>query len=67
MRRFVIFTTRVAVSLGLHYLPLRGINFAAIQPRLSQIDLVWITLSVLEMIFPARFAGARFPIYAMHP
>ena len=57
MRGFLIFTTRVLVSLGLLYLALRGINFAAIQSRLSQINLLWIALGVLVTIFQI-FLGA---------
>ena len=57
MRGFLIFTTRVVVSLGLLYLALRGINFAAIQSRLSQINLLWIALAVAVTIFQI-FLGA---------
>ena len=57
MRGFLIFTIRVVVSLGLLYLALRGINFAAIQSRLSQINLPWIVLAVLVTIFQI-FLGA---------
>ena len=57
MRGFLIFTIRVVVSLGLLYLALRGINFAAIQSRLSQINLVWIVLAVAVTIFQV-FLGA---------
>jgi uncharacterized membrane protein YbhN (UPF0104 family) len=57
MRGFLIFMTRVVVSLGLLYLALRGINFAAIQARLSQINLVWIALAVAVTIFQL-FLGA---------
>src|SRR6516162_5215134 len=57
MREFLIFTTRVVVSLGLLYLALRGINFAAIQSRLSQINVLWIVLAVLVTIFQI-FLGA---------
>src|ERR1700751_690 len=57
MRGFLIFTTRVVVTLGLLYLALRGINFATIQSRLSQINLLWIALAVLVTIFQV-FLGA---------
>src|SRR6202008_4526009 len=57
MRGFLIYTTRVVVSLGLLYLALRGINFAAIQSRLSQINLLWIALAVAVTIFQI-FLGA---------
>ncbi len=57
MRGILIFTARVLVSLALLYLALRGINFGAIQSRLSQIDLVWIGFAVLVTIFQI-FLGA---------
>jgi uncharacterized membrane protein YbhN (UPF0104 family) len=57
MRGFLIFTARVVVSLGLLYLALRGINFAAIQSRLSQINLLWIGFAVALTIFQI-FLGA---------
>src|SRR5215469_14690822 len=57
MRGFLIFMARVLVSLGLLYFALRGINFAAIQSRLSQINLLWIALAVLVTIFQI-FLGA---------
>jgi glycosyltransferase 2 family protein len=59
MRGFLIFTTRVVVSLGLLYLALRGINFAAIQSRLSQINLLWIALAVLVTIFQILLGALR--------
>lgn len=57
MRGFLIFITRVAVSVGLLYLGLRGINFAVIQSRLSQINPLWIALAVAVTIFQI-FIGA---------
>ncbi|WP_407179631.1 lysylphosphatidylglycerol synthase transmembrane domain-containing protein [Bradyrhizobium sp. STM 3562] len=57
MRGFLILTTRVLVSLALLYLALRGINFAAIQARLSQINLLWIGFGVLVTLFQI-FLGA---------
>jgi uncharacterized membrane protein YbhN (UPF0104 family) len=57
MRGFLIFTTRVVVSLGLLYLALRGINVAAIQSRLGQINVLWIVLAVAVTIFQI-FLGA---------
>src|ERR1700756_3935078 len=57
MRGFLIYTTRVVVTLGLLYLALRGINFATIQSRLTQINLLWIALAVLVTIFQI-FLGA---------
>lgn len=45
-----MFVSRASVSLGLLYLVLRGIDFAAIQSRLSRINLVWITTAVTVAI-----------------
>jgi len=59
MRGFLIFTARVVVSLGLLYLALRGINFAAIQERLSQINLLWIALAVGVTIFQILLGALR--------
>src|ERR1700745_1748208 len=59
MRGFLIFTTRVLVSLGLLYLALRGINFADIQSRLSQINLVWIALAAAVTIFQILLGALR--------
>src|SRR5215831_19259603 len=57
MRKLLVLSARIAVSLALLYLALRGINFAAIQSRLSQINLLWIALAVLVTIFQI-FLGA---------
>ncbi|MGJ4947757.1 lysylphosphatidylglycerol synthase transmembrane domain-containing protein [Bradyrhizobium sp. HKCCYLS20291] len=46
MRAFLILLLRIVVSLALLYLALRGINFAAIGERLSQISIGWIVLAV---------------------
>jgi glycosyltransferase 2 family protein len=59
MRGFLIFTTRVLVSLALLYLALRGINFAGIQARLSQIKLLWIGLGVLVAILQILLGALR--------
>jgi glycosyltransferase 2 family protein len=47
MRPFLILSGRILVSLALLYFALRGINFAAVQSRVSQIDVGWIALAVL--------------------
>jgi glycosyltransferase 2 family protein len=57
MRRLLILLARIVVSLALLYLALRGINFAAIQSRLSQINLGWIGLAVLITVVQI-FLGA---------
>jgi uncharacterized membrane protein YbhN (UPF0104 family) len=57
MRPFLLLSTRILVSLALLYLALRGINFTAIQSRLSQINVGWIALSVLITVVQI-FIGA---------
>src|SRR5215468_3662893 len=57
MRQFVTLAIRVMVSVGLLYLALRGINFAAIQARLSQMNLGWIAVAILVTVFQI-FLGA---------
>jgi glycosyltransferase 2 family protein len=57
MRNFLILTIRIAVSLALLYFALRGIDFAAIEARLSQINVGWIALAVLVTLFQI-FLGA---------
>jgi len=57
MRRFLILSVRILVTLALLYLALRGINFAAIQSRLSQINVAWIALALLVTVVQI-FLGA---------
>ena len=57
MRQFLLLAIRIMVSLALLYLALRGINFVAIQARLSQINLAWIAVAVLVTIIQV-FLGA---------
>lgn len=57
MRAFLILLIRIVVSLALLYLALRGINFAAISMRLSQINVGWILLAVVITLVQI-FAGA---------
>ena len=57
MRGFLLLAARILVSAALLYFAFRGINFAAIQTRLSGIDPVWILLAVLANIFQF-FLGA---------
>jgi len=57
MRRLLILSVRILVSLALLYLALRGINFAAIQSRLSQINAGWIGLALLVAVLQI-FLGA---------
>jgi uncharacterized membrane protein YbhN (UPF0104 family) len=57
MRAILTLIVRILVSLALLYLALRGVNFAAIQSRLSQINLGWIGLAILVTVFQI-FLGA---------
>lgn len=57
MRRLLVLSARILVSLALLYLALRGINFTAIQTRLSQINLGWIALAVAITVIQI-FIGA---------
>ncbi|MFK4492259.1 uncharacterized membrane protein YbhN (UPF0104 family) [Bradyrhizobium sp. USDA 336] len=57
-RGFLIFITLVALSVGLLYLALSGIDFAAIRLRLSHIKPLWIALAIAVTIFQI-FLGAQ--------
>jgi hypothetical protein len=57
MRQILLLVVRILVSLGLLYLALRGINFAVLQSRLSQINPPWIVLAILVTVFQV-FLGA---------
>jgi uncharacterized membrane protein YbhN (UPF0104 family) len=59
MRAFLILLLRIAVSLALLYLALRGINFAAIQARLSQINIGWIIVAIVITIFQILLGALR--------
>src|SRR4029453_16540324 len=59
MRRLLILSARILVSLALLYLALRGINFAAIQSRLSQIELGWVALAMLVNRVQIFFGALR--------
>lgn len=57
MRSLLLLIARIAVSAALLYFALRGINFGALQARLSQINLLWIGFGVLVCMFQV-FLGA---------
>src|SRR5262245_30761103 len=57
MRGFLLLAARILISAALLYFALRGINFAGIQSRLSQISVGWMLLSVIATIFQI-FLGA---------
>ena len=62
MRALLTLTIRVLVSLALLYLALRGINFSAIQLRLSQINLGWIAIAILVTIFQIFLGALRWRV-----
>ncbi|WP_458760247.1 lysylphosphatidylglycerol synthase transmembrane domain-containing protein [Afipia sp. TerB] len=59
MRQLLVLAARILVSLALLYLSLRGINFAAIQSRLSQISPGWMALSVIATLIQVFFGALR--------
>ncbi len=59
MRQLLILAARILVSLALLYLSLRGINFAAIQERLSQISPGWMALALLATLVQVFFGALR--------
>src|SRR6201994_1965095 len=59
MRAILTALIRILVSLALLYFALRGINFATIEARLSQINLLWIGLAVLVAIFQIVLGALR--------
>lgn len=59
MRQLLVLAARILVSLALLYLSLRGVNFAAIQTRLSQISPGWMVLSVLATLVQVFFGALR--------
>jgi uncharacterized protein (TIRG00374 family) len=59
MRQFLLLALRIVVTLALLYLALRGINVAAIQARLSKINLIWIIVAVLITIFQTLLGALR--------
>jgi uncharacterized membrane protein YbhN (UPF0104 family) len=52
-------SARIGVSLALLYVALRGINFTAIQSRLSQIDLGWIIAAILFTVLQILLGALR--------
>jgi uncharacterized membrane protein YbhN (UPF0104 family) len=59
MRPILFVILKVAVSAGLLYLALSGVNFPAIQARLGQIDLVWIALAIAATLMQIGVAALR--------
>src|ERR1700753_3637792 len=59
MRAFLTLAIRILVSLVLLYFALRGVNFAVIQSRLSQINLAWIAFAVAIAVLQTFFGALR--------
>ncbi|MFK4492357.1 lysylphosphatidylglycerol synthase transmembrane domain-containing protein [Bradyrhizobium sp. USDA 336] len=57
MRKLLLFAARVAVSVGLFYLALRWIDFAAVQSQWRHINPLWIAVAIAVTIFQI-FIGA---------
>ena len=62
MRALLTLTIRILVSLALLYLALRGINFSAIELRLSQINLGWIAIAILVTVFQIFLGALRWRV-----
>jgi uncharacterized membrane protein YbhN (UPF0104 family) len=59
MRQLFFLTLKIAVSGGLLYLALSGVNFPAIQSRLGQIDFLWIATALAATLLQVGVAGLR--------
>jgi glycosyltransferase 2 family protein len=59
MRQLLTFCARTAISAALLYVALRGIDFAAIQSRLSQISPGWMLLALLVALLQNFIASLR--------
>lgn len=59
MRQLFFLALKIAVSGGLLYLALSGVNFPAIQARLGQISLIWIALAIAATLAQIGVAALR--------
>lgn len=59
MRGFLLLAARILVSVALLYFAFRGIDFASIQSRLSQISPEWILLAVAVTLFQILLSALR--------
>jgi hypothetical protein len=62
MRRFILLALKIAVTLGLLFLALRGVAISSILERVDQISLVWLTLGVVTTIVQFVLTGLRWRI-----
>ncbi|MDQ8728436.1 lysylphosphatidylglycerol synthase transmembrane domain-containing protein [Bradyrhizobium sp. LHD-71] len=59
MRKLFFLALKIAISAGLLYLALSGVNFPAIQARLGSIDLGWIATAVAATVIQLGVAALR--------
>ncbi len=59
MRQIVFVILKIAISAGLLYLALAGVNFPAIQARLGQINLLWIAAAIAAALLQIGVAALR--------
>ena len=59
MRQIVFVILKIAISAGLLYLALAGVNFPAIQARLGQINLLWIAAAIAAALLQIGIAALR--------
>lgn len=59
MRQFMVQIAKVAISVALLYLAMRGVNFDSVQSRLVQINPVWIGLAFVLALIQVMIAAAR--------
>jgi uncharacterized membrane protein YbhN (UPF0104 family) len=59
MRQIFLVALKVAVSAGLLYLALSGVNFPSIQARLGQINLIWIAVAIVATLVQIGIAALR--------
>ena len=65
MRQTVLLLLKIGISAGLLYLALRGVDFTAIQARLSQIDPFWIAMALLAAFVQLAVSGLRWRAIAL--
>jgi uncharacterized membrane protein YbhN (UPF0104 family) len=59
MRQIIFVILKIAISAGLLYLALAGVNFPAIQARLGQINLLWIGAAIAATLAQVGVAALR--------
>jgi uncharacterized membrane protein YbhN (UPF0104 family) len=59
MRQLFFVALKIAVSAGLLYLALSGVNFPAIQARLGQINFLWIAAAIAVTLLQVGVAALR--------